>query len=94
LPSAVWFDTASLQNAGIRLASVIPSLDPTHVGVTNTQSIFFRNAVKGLCGPSFTLFLFQVPILGGLNLTLNPNEVVAIVRQRGLDFFWQLILTD
>jgi hypothetical protein len=35
------FDVASLQNAGIRLALVISSLDPTHVGATSTRSVLF-----------------------------------------------------
>jgi hypothetical protein len=33
------FDAASLQNARVRLASVIPSLDPTNVGATSTGSV-------------------------------------------------------
>jgi hypothetical protein len=33
------FDVASLQNAGVRLALVIPSPGPTHVGATNIGSV-------------------------------------------------------
>jgi hypothetical protein len=37
------FDTASLQNVRVRLASVIPSLDSTHVGAVNTGSVLFSS---------------------------------------------------
>lgn len=40
-PKVLGLDTASLQNAGVSLASVIPFSNPTHVGAVDARSVLF-----------------------------------------------------